>query len=372
VTSYNDFGRHWQVTVQAEGQFRNEAKDINLFQVRNAAGDMVPLGTLVYIREVGGPISITRYNLYVSAPINGNVLPGTSDGDAIRAVQQVADETLPRSMRIEWTELMYMQIRAGNTAIYVFVLSVISVFLALAGLYESWSLPLAVILVVPLCLLCSVVGVRWTNRDVNIFVQIGLVVLVGLACKNAILIVEFARQLHREGRSGFDATREASRLRLRPILMTSFAFIFGVVPLMVASGAGAEMRRSLGTAVFSGMLGVTLFGIFLTPVFFYVIQGLGETRLFLANVTQAVLSYTMGGFLGLVIGHSLGQLGVGSRWLAGWGRNVGLGALPLAAILGAAAGVVVVLTLRTLYQQLRPTPAPGTGPRPPRGDKPSC
>src|SRR5205823_8796986 len=196
VTSYNDFGRHWQVTVQAEGEYRNQPEDIRLFQVRNAAGQMVPLSTLVKVREVGGPISVTRYNLYTAASINGNVLPGTSDGDAIAAVNRVADETLPLSMRIEWTELMFMQIRAGNTAIYVFLLSVVSVFLALSALYESWSLPLAVILVVPLCLLCSVVG-TWqvTGRDVNIFVQIGLVVLVGLACKNAILIVEFAKYL---------------------------------------------------------------------------------------------------------------------------------------------------------------------------------
>jgi len=186
----------------------------------------------------------------------------------IAAIEKVSAESLPISMKTEWTELMFMQLRAGNQGITVFLLAILSVFLALSALYESWTLPLAVILVVPLCLLCSVVGVRNTNRDVNIFVQIGLVVLVGLACKNAILVVEFAKQLHADGKSRFDATLEASRLRLRPILMTSFAFIFGVVPLVVASGAGAEMRRSLGIAVFSGMLGVTLFGIFLTPVFF--------------------------------------------------------------------------------------------------------
>ena len=206
---------------------------------------------------------------------------------------------------------MFMQKRAGNTSMYVFALAVVSVFLALAALYESWSLPLAVILVVPLCLLCSVVGVLWTHRDVNIFVQIGLVVLVGLACKNAILIVEFARQLHEdEGKLRFDATQEASRLRLRPILMTSFAFIFGVVPLVVAAGAGAEMRRSLGIAVFSGMLGVTLFGIFLTPVFFYVIQGLGESRLLTAERSRWIGSTVAGGSLGLTIGFLLGELGV--------------------------------------------------------------
>ena len=184
-------------------------------------------------------------------------------------------------MRAEWTELMFLQIRAGNTAMYVFALAAVSVFLALAALYESWTLPLAVILVVPLCLLCSVSGVLYTGREVNIFVQIGLVVLVGLACKNAILIVEYAKQLHQEGEPRYEATVEACRLRLRPILMTSFAFIFGVLPLVVASGAGAEMRRSLGIAVFSGMLGVTVFGIFLTPVFFCSHPGARRDRLVL-------------------------------------------------------------------------------------------
>ncbi len=231
VNSFNDFGRHWQVTVQAEGQFRNRTDDINLFEVRNNRGQMVPLGTLVELKEINGPSSVTRYNLYQSAAITGNLQPGYSSGAAINQVDQITAESLPLSMRADWTELMFMQKQAGNTAMYVFALSVVSVFLALAALYESWSLPLAVIFVVPLCLLCSVVGILWTHRDVNIFVQIGLVVLVGLACKNAILIVEFARQLHEdEGRSRFDATEEASRLRLRPILMTSFAFIFGVVP----------------------------------------------------------------------------------------------------------------------------------------------
>jgi multidrug efflux pump len=291
VNSYNDFGRHWQVTVQAEGAFRVRPEQIHLFQVRNSSGVMIPLSTLVRVRDLGGPITVTRYNLYTAAPINGNVQPGVSDGDAIAAINQQADEALPLSMRIEWTELMYMQIRAGDTAIYIFILSVVSVFLALAALYESWALPLAVILVVPLCLLCSVAGVLYSNKDVNIFVQIGLVVLVGLACKNAILIVEFAKHLHQQGMPCYEATREASRLRLRPIVMTSFAFIFGVVPLMFASGAGAEMRRSLGVAVFSGMLGVTLFGIFLTPVFFYLIQRSNESRLFQSPRLRAAVSY---------------------------------------------------------------------------------
>ncbi|HEX4611372.1 MAG TPA: efflux RND transporter permease subunit [Urbifossiella sp.] len=320
VNSYNDFGRHWQVTVQADGDFRTRPEQIHLFQVRSSSGQMIPLSTLVRVVDKAGPISVTRYNLYTSAPINGNVLAGVSDGDAIAAINRVADDTLPRSMRVEWTELMFMQLRAGNTAIYVFLLSVVSVFLALAALYESWSLPLAVILVVPLCLLCSVAGVLFTNRDVNIFVQIGLVVLVGLACKNAILIVEFAKHLHTQGKSCFDATKEASRLRLRPIVMTSFAFIFGVLPLMTASGAGAEMRRSLGIAVFSGMLGVTVFGIFLTPVFFYVVQGVGETRLFRSARVRAALSYLTGAGLGATLGFLLGRLGTVDPT---WGPVVG-------------------------------------------------
>ncbi len=337
VNSYNEFGRHWQVTVQADAQFRDRVEDINLFQVRNQAGQMVSLGTLVKPREIGGPIAIQRYNLYPAAAINGNVAPGGSTGDAIKAIDALANDSLPLSMRIEWTELMYMQITAGNTAMYVFALAVVAVFLALAGLYESWSLPLAVILVVPLCLLCSVAGVRWTNRDVNIFVQIGLVVLVGLACKNAILIVEFAKQLHVEGRSRWEATREASRLRLRPILMTSFAFIFGVVPLVLASGAGAEMRRSLGTAVFSGMLGVTLFGIFLTPVFFYVILGLGQTRFFLSETTQTIGSYAMGALLGGVTGFLLARLKIGSEL---WGS-----------IIDTMIGILVVRAIRGIRQR---------------------
>src|SRR5262249_41182924 len=219
---------------------------------------------------------------------------------------------LPRSMRADWTELMFLQILEGNTTPpqVVFALSVLFVFLALAALYESWTLPLAVILVVPLCVLCSVGGVLTTHTSVNIFVQVGLVVRGGLACKNAILIVEFARETHKGGQSALEATKEASRLRLRPILMTSFAFILGVVPLVYASGAGAEMRRSLGTAVFSGMLGVTLFGVFLTPEFFYVIQGFGETRLFAAPQTRRAVTCTLGVLLGLSGGYLLGRLGV--------------------------------------------------------------
>jgi multidrug efflux pump len=286
VNSFNSFGRHWQVTIQADGAYRSRIEGLSLLKLRNKLGQMVPLSTVILMREIGGPAFVTRYNLSIAAPVTGNLRPGFSTGDAIRAAEMVAAETLPLSMKTEWTELMFMQIRAGNTAIYVFLLAILCVFLALAGLYESWSLPLAVILVVPLCLLCSVCGVLLTGASVNIFVQIGLIVLVGLACKNAILIVEFARQLYQEGQPLFEATRDASERRLRPILMTSFAFILGVVPLVVANGAGAEMRRSLGTAVFSGMIGVTLFGIFLTPVFFYVIQGLGASKFFSTQLVQ--------------------------------------------------------------------------------------
>jgi multidrug efflux pump len=278
VNSFNDFGRHWQVTLQAEGPYRNQTTAINLFQVRNNRGQMVPLGTLANLQSTGGPIAVTRYNLYTAAAITGNLQSGLSSGEAIPAVDKLAAETLPISMKGDWTELMFMQKRAGNTSMVVFALAVVCVFLALAALYESWSLPLAVILVVPMCLLCSVVGVNLARLDINIFTQIGFVVLVGLASKNAILIVEFAKEQHEAGVPRREATLRASRLRLRPILMTSFAFILGVVPLVLASGAGAEMRQTLGIAVFAGMLGVTLFGVFLTPIFFYSIQYLKERR----------------------------------------------------------------------------------------------
>ncbi len=309
VNSFNAFGRYWQVTIQAEGEYRSQVSDIDLLQVRNNQGQMVPLGTLVKVRQIGGPVFVTRYDLYTAAAINGNIKPGYSTGEAIASINRIADQSLPISMATEWTELMFMQIRAGNTAIYVFGLSVVCVFLALAALYESWSLPLAVILVVPLCLLCSISGVLFNKMDVNIFVQIGLVVLVGLASKNSILIVEFAKHLHLGGKPCFEATLEASHLRLRPILMTSFAFILGVFPLVIAIGAGAEMRRSLGTAVFSGMIGVTMFGIFLTPVFFYVIQKISEMRLFMDAAIQWAGSSLLGGLVGAAMGFMLGRVG---------------------------------------------------------------
>jgi multidrug efflux pump len=339
VNSFNEFGRHWQVTLQADQAFRSHVDDINRLQVRNDKGQMVRLGTLVKVREKPGPIFVKRYNLYTAAPITGAILPRISSGEVIKEVDRISDETLPLSMKADWTELMFMQIREASTTGTVFSLAVVCVFLALSALYESWTLPLAVILVVPLCMFCSVIGVTSTNQSVNVFVQIGLVVLVGLACKNAILVVEFARELHAQGRPVFEATLEASRLRLRPILMTSFAFILGVVPLCVASGAGAEMRRSLGTAVFSGMLGVTAFGIFLTPVFFYVIQEIGKARLFAGATIQWVASSLFGGLLGAGTGYLLARL-VG--WHPLW-----------APVVGAALGILAVLGVRGVHQKLK-------------------
>ncbi len=278
VNNFNEFGRTWQVNIQADPRFRDRVQDIELLQVRNNQGQMLRLGTVLSVRHTSGPVMVMRYNMYSATAITGNTAPGTSSGQAIALMHELGASEMPRSMRSDWTELTYLQLQAGNTALYVFALAVVFVFLVLAAQYESWKLPLAVILVVPMCLLCSVVGVRWAGMEVTIFTQIGFVVLVGLASKNAILIVEFAKQQQESGVPPREATLEASRLRLRPILMTSFAFIFGVVPLVVATGAGAEMRRSLGQAVFAGMLGVTLFGIFLTPVFFYVIQRFGGVK----------------------------------------------------------------------------------------------
>jgi hydrophobe/amphiphile efflux-1 (HAE1) family protein len=279
VNNFNQFGRTWQVNIQAEDRYRDRVRDIRQFQVKNSQGQMVELGTLLSVRSTSGPVLVMNYNLYSAAAITGNTAPGTSSSQAVSLMQQIARKKLPRSMAYDWTESTYLQNQTGNTAIYVFALAVVFVFLVLAAQYESWKLPLAVILVVPMCLLCSAVGVELGRLEVTVFTQIGFVVLVGLASKNAILIVEFARQQQQAGVPLRQATLEACRLRLRPILMTSFAFILGVVPLVIATGAGAEMRRSLGTAVFAGMLGVTLFGIFLTPVFFYVLGWFGRGKL---------------------------------------------------------------------------------------------
>ncbi len=278
INDFNRFGRTWQVNVQADAKFRMQIADIQRLKLRNREGEMVPLGSVLSVSEVSGPVMLLRYNLYSAAAINADAAPGTSSGQAITKLGEVSDGQLLQSMRAEWTELALFQLAAGDTATYAFILAVLLVFLVLAAQYESWSLPLAVILVVPMCLLCSIIGIRIAGMDINIFTQVGFVVLVGLACKNAILIVEFARARRELGISRREATLEACRLRLRPIIMTSLAFILGVVPLVVGSGAGAEMRRTLGVAVFAGMLGVTLFGIFLTPVFFAVIQWLVDLR----------------------------------------------------------------------------------------------
>jgi multidrug efflux pump subunit AcrB len=273
VNDFNRFGRTWQVNLQADRGFRRTADDLRKMKVRNDQNGQVPLASFCSIKPVDGPVLLTRYNMYPAAAINGTAAPGVSSGQAISRMETVARESIPSSMRAEWTELAFLQLDAGNTAMLAFLLAVVLVFLVLAAQYESWSLPLAVILVVPMCLLCAVTGVIIARMDINIFTQIGFVVLVGLACKNAILIVEFAKLQRERGATRKLATLEACELRLRPILMTSFAFILGVVPLVLGHGAGAEMRQTLGTAVFAGMLGVTAFGIFLTPVFFYVIQG---------------------------------------------------------------------------------------------------
>ena len=274
VNDFNRFGRTWQVNVQSDSHFRMAEKDLKRVLVRSDNNELVPLAAVATFRETTGPVMVIRYNLYPSAIVNVNGTEGTSSGQVIDRMDALSKEVLLPSMRAEWTELALLQLEAGNTAMFAFLLAVVLVFLVLAAQYESWSLPLAVILVVPMCLLCSVVGVLMAQMDINIFTQIGFVVLVGLACKNAILIVEFARARFLAGQDRRAATLEACRLRLRPIIMTSFAFILGVVPLMIGSGAGFEMRKTLGVAVFAGMLGVTLFGIFLTPVFFYVIQGM--------------------------------------------------------------------------------------------------
>ncbi|MDB6020940.1 MAG: hydrophobe/amphiphile efflux family transporter, partial [Pedosphaera sp.] len=276
INDFNLFGRTYHVTAQADAPFRRKPGDILDLKTRNAAGQMVPLGTLVKVKEITGPDKIVRYNMFPSAELNGSAAPGISSGDSIAAMEKLARENLPTGMGIEWTELTLQEILAGNTAVFIFPLCVLFVFLTLAAQYESWSLPLAIILIVPMCLLCALAGVWGRGMDNNIFTQVGFVVLVGLACKNAILIVEFAKQKQDEGLPRQKAAIESSRLRLRPILMTSFAFIFGVLPLVFAKGAGAEMRQALGTAVFSGMLGVTFFGIFLTPVFYTVIRWMTE------------------------------------------------------------------------------------------------
>jgi multidrug efflux pump len=275
VNDFNRFGRTYQVVAQADAQFRDRIEDITRLKTRNANGDMVPLGALVKVTETHGPDRAMRYNGYPAAEINGGPAPGYSSGQAEALINKITASTLPKGMTPEWTELTYQRILAGNTAVYVYPLCLLLVFLVLAAQYESFRLPLAIILIVPMCLLFAITGVWLTGGDNNIFTQIGLIVLVGLACKNAILIVEFAKHKQDNGLSPVEAAIEACKLRLRPILMTSIAFIAGVYPLVKSHGAGAEMRQAMGVAVFSGMIGVTLFGLFLTPVFYTVLMKLG-------------------------------------------------------------------------------------------------
>lgn len=270
------FGRTWQVNAQADAKFRVDPESIPRLQVRNAVGDMVPLGSVLRVREVSGPAIYARYNMYPTAEINAVVPPGVSSGQAMAMIGQLCKQSLPTGFGFEWTEIALQEELAGNTALFIFPLCVLFVFLTHSAEYESWLLPLAIILIVPMSLLSALIGIHIRSMDNNIFTQIGLVVLVGLACKNAVLIVEFAKQIEERGKNRVEAAREASTLRLRPILMTSFAFILGVVPLMVGKGAGAEMRQTLGTCVFFGMLGVTFFGLFLTPVFYAVLRWFGK------------------------------------------------------------------------------------------------
>jgi multidrug efflux pump len=286
VNDFNRFGRTWQVNVQADAPYRTDAETIKQLKVRNADGNMVPLGAVAEIRDSAGPVQITRYNMFTTASINGLPRPGTSTGDALATMEKLSRD-LPRNMTTEWTEVSFLQKQASkieqfrdlrNNPFSAFAVGVVLVFFVLAGLYESWSTPWAVILVVPMCLLSALCGLALYGMDVNIFVQVGFVVLVGLAAKNAILIVQFALDRQHEGASRFDAALEAARARLRPILMTSFAFILGVFPLVIAEGAGAEMRQTLGTAVFYGMIGVTVFGLFLTPVFYAVVRWVVERK----------------------------------------------------------------------------------------------
>ncbi|HEY2855809.1 MAG TPA: efflux RND transporter permease subunit [Gemmatimonadaceae bacterium] len=285
VNDFNKFGRTYQVIAQADAPFRAGADNITQLKVRNEHGEMVPLGSVLTVKQSYGPDQVTHYNAYNAADINGSPAPGVSSGEAVQTMERLASETLPNGFSYEWTELTYQQKLAGNTAVFVFPLCVLLVFLVLAAQYESWSLPLVIILIVPMCLLSAIAGVWITRGDNNVFTQIGLLVLVGLACKNAILIVEFARDLEEQGRDRFSAALEAARIRLRPILMTSFAFIMGVLPLVFARGAGAEMRHVMGIAVFSGMLGVTFFGLVFTPLFYVLVRGIAARRTERSGIT---------------------------------------------------------------------------------------
>src|SRR3954466_9171118 len=278
VNDFNLFGRTYHVTAQADFPFRKEPSDLSRLRTRNASGDMVMLGSVVEFKDVSGPDRVARYNLYAASELQGEPAPGTSSTTALNTIKKLADDTLPSGFTFEWTDLSYQQITGGNAGLYVFPICVLFVYLVLAAQYGSWTLPFAVILIVPMCLLAATIGVRIMGQDVNILTQIGFVVLVGLAAKNAILIVESARDIEREGRDQLEAVIEACRLRIRPILMTSFAFILGVLPLVISSGSGSEMRQAVGVPVFFGMIGVTLFGLLFTPIFYVVVRSLAEGK----------------------------------------------------------------------------------------------
>jgi multidrug efflux pump len=278
VNDFNMFGRTFQVRAQSEGEFRQFSDDITRFRVRSREGSMVPLGSLLDVEWRSGTDRVVRYNMYPAAEVQGDAAIGKSSGEAIQAVERIASEVLPQGMRIEWTDIAYQEQLAGNTAIYIFPLCVLFVFLVHSAEYESWLLPLAIILIAPICLPFALMGLQTRGMDNNLIAQIGFIVLIGLAAKNAVLIVEFAKQLEEEGKDKYSAAAEACRLRLRPIVMTSLAFILGVLPMVKATGAGAEMRQVLGTAVFAGMSGVTLVGLFLTPTFYVLLRSLVADR----------------------------------------------------------------------------------------------
>jgi multidrug efflux pump len=284
------FGRTWQVVAQADGPFRDSVEDIANLRTRNDRGEMVPIGSMVKVTETFGPDPVIRYNGYPAADILGEAdVNQLSSAQAMEKLEELAQKVLPNGMDIEWTDLSYQQATQGKAALIIFPLAVLLAFLVLAALYESWTLPLAVILIVPMCMLSALLGVYLTG-DNNVFVQVGLVVLMGLACKNAILIVEFARELEMQGKGIVEAALEACRLRLRPIVMTSIAFIAGTVPLVLSHGAGAEVRQATGITVFSGMIGVTLFGLFLTPVFYVALRKLAGKPL-VSHGTSTVTSH---------------------------------------------------------------------------------
>ena len=289
INDFNQFGRTYQVIAQADSQYRAEPEDVNNLKVRNNQGEMVPLGSIIQMKETYGPESAAHYNGYLSADLNGSPAPGYSSGQAQEAIVKILEKSLPTGMAFEWTELTYQQVLSGNTAIYIFPLCLLLVFLVLAAQYESLILPLVVISIVPLSILAAVIGIWYTGGDNNIFTQISLFVLAGLASKNAILIVEFARELEIRGMETYQAAITASRMRLRPILMTSFAFIMGVVPMMLSTGAGAEMRNVIGVTVFSGMLGVTFFGLFFTPIFYVLLRKLEGKKKYSALAKETSL-----------------------------------------------------------------------------------